>query len=180
MPVGTVPVSGPMTFSIGKTQYIAINAGWNSAIVAGLNSGPEPFSVGPARLIVFALDAKGVELPPAPPSIKIAPPPTDKQPRKRCWRAASSTPNCVEPAMVRTPRAAWWTCVISHRNSMRDSLDTVLKGTHKNKGHASFRDALSDDQANAIHSYLIKPGRRKTGNPYSGRHPSNAEVSETK
>jgi quinohemoprotein ethanol dehydrogenase len=155
MPVGTVPVSGPMSFAIGSTQYIAINAGWNSAIVAGLNSGPEPFSVGPARLIVFALDAQGVVLPPAPPSIKIAPPPTDKQPREavlaggelyaqlcRTCHGANATGGVVDLRYLTPQQHA-------------DFLDTVLKGTHKNKGMASFRDVLTDDQAHAIHSYLI-------------------------
>ena len=56
-----------MTYSVNGTQYIAVNAGWNSAIVHGLDEAGKPFSVAPARLLVFALDAKGVELPPAPP-----------------------------------------------------------------------------------------------------------------
>jgi len=155
MPVGTVPVSGPMTFAIGDTQYIAINAGWNSAIVAGLNSGPEPFSVGPARLIVFKLDAKGVELPPAPASTKIPPPPTDKQPRDavlvggeiyaqmcRTCHGANATGGVVDLRYLTPEQHAGF-------------MDTVLKGTHKTKGMASFRDLLTDEQAASIHSYLI-------------------------
>ena len=155
MPVDTVPASGPMSYSVGGKQYIAINAGWNSAIVAGLNSGPEPFSVGPARLIVFALDAKGVVLPPAPASTKISPPPTDKQPRDavlaggvlysqlcRTCHGADAAGGVVDLRYL-TP--------VQHAGFMA----TVLKGTHKAKGMASFRDELTDKQAQEIHSYLI-------------------------
>ncbi|HWW78823.1 MAG TPA: PQQ-dependent dehydrogenase, methanol/ethanol family, partial [Steroidobacteraceae bacterium] len=80
MPVESVPVAGPMSYEVDGTQYIAVNAGWNSAIIHGLHDGPEPFNVGPANLVVFKLDAQGVTLPPAPPVASIPEPPTDPQP----------------------------------------------------------------------------------------------------
>ncbi|HTQ99798.1 MAG TPA: PQQ-dependent dehydrogenase, methanol/ethanol family, partial [Candidatus Acidoferrum sp.] len=46
-PTVSVPVAGPITYSVKGKQYIAVNAGWNSAIVHGLNNGPEPFAPGP-------------------------------------------------------------------------------------------------------------------------------------
>jgi len=55
-----VPVAGPITYSVNGKQYIAVNAGWNNAIVHGLNQGKKPFTNGPARLVVYALDAQGV------------------------------------------------------------------------------------------------------------------------
>ena len=58
---GSVPVAGPITYSVKGKQYIAVNAGWNNAIVHGTQPGSaQAVLVGPARLVVYALDAKGV------------------------------------------------------------------------------------------------------------------------
>jgi quinohemoprotein ethanol dehydrogenase len=106
-------------------------------------------------LIVFALDAKGVELPPAPPSTKIPPPPTEKQPREAVLAGGE-----LYSQLCRTCHGANAAGgVVDLRYLTPDEhagfMDTVLKGTHKSKGMASFRDALTDEQAQAIHSYLI-------------------------
>ena len=83
MPVGTVPVSGPITYEVNGKQYIAVNAGWNSAIVSKLtNPDGTPFTYAPGRLMVFALDAKGVTLPPAPP--------VQRRPRRRRARCPTA------------------------------------------------------------------------------------------
>jgi quinohemoprotein ethanol dehydrogenase len=106
-------------------------------------------------LIVFALDAKGVELPPAPPSTKIPPPPQDKQPREAVLAGAELySQNC---RTCHGANAAGGVVDLRYLTAGQHAgfMDTVLKGTHKAKGMASFRDLLSDEQAQQIHSYLI-------------------------
>ena len=144
-----------MTFAIGDTQYIAINAGWNSAIVAGLDERSPSPSRGPARLLVFALDAKGVTLPPAPPRQRSHRPRPTNSPARRCSPAVRSTRRCAGPATAPTPRAASEDLRYLTPEQHAGFMDTVLKGTHKSKGMASFRDLLTEEQAAAIHSYLI-------------------------
>jgi quinohemoprotein ethanol dehydrogenase len=38
LPVGSVPVAGPISYSVKGRQYSAVNAGWNRAIVHGLDA----------------------------------------------------------------------------------------------------------------------------------------------
>ncbi|HTY48972.1 MAG TPA: PQQ-dependent dehydrogenase, methanol/ethanol family [Steroidobacteraceae bacterium] len=155
MPVQSVPVAGPVSYEVGGVQYIAVNVGWNSAIVAGLSTPEHPFSFSPARLMVFALDAH-TELPPAPPSASISPPPMDHEP----------------PQQVRAGALLYSTyCAICHGQNavggVRDLRyltperhaqfnDIVLGGKLRKGGMESFRDKLSPDQVAAIHAYLIQ------------------------
>ena len=150
-PVETVPVAGAASYSVGGRQYIAVNAGWNSAIVSGLGN----FSVGPARLIVFALDAKGVQLPPAPPPESIPPPPQEPQ----------SEAGIAEGALLYSQYCA--TC--HGQNAVGGVKDLrhltpgqhgqfsriVIDGLFRKQGMASFRDVLSESQVASIHAYLI-------------------------
>ncbi len=65
----SVPVAGPITYTVNGKQYIAVNAGWNNAIVHGLNQWKEAVhQLGRRGSWCIALDAKGVKLPPAPPA----------------------------------------------------------------------------------------------------------------
>ena len=96
--VQSVPVAGPITYTVNGKQYIAVNAGWNNAIVHGLNNGKKPFSVGPARLVVFALDAKGVKLPPAPPPKR-----SRRRPRRRRRREGGRWRDAVCTELRRLP-----------------------------------------------------------------------------
>ena len=156
LPVGSVPVAGPISYSVKGRQYIAVNAGWNSAIVHGLDAGGTAFSVAPARLLVFALDAKGVVLPPAPLAVSIPEPPTDTQPQP----------------LVDTGAGLFATnCAICHgQNAVGQDVkdlrhltpelhaqfnDIVLNGKFKAQGMASFKDILTPDQVAAIHAFVI-------------------------
>jgi quinohemoprotein ethanol dehydrogenase len=156
MPVGTVPVSGPITYMVGGKQYVAVNAGWNSAIVANLtNPDGSPFSFGPARLLVFALDAKGVTLPPAAPSDAIAPPPgtaipVDLRNRGELLYAR----NCQA---CHGPNAVGGVKDLRHMSPQTHAefFDIVLGGKRAALGMPNFGDSLTRDEAEAIHGYLI-------------------------
>ena len=155
MPIDSVPVSGAATYSVKGRQYIAINAGWNSAVVNGLDEGGVPFSFSPARLLVFALDAKGVALPPPAPASEIPLPPSEDQPpAKVAEGAALYSTTC---ALCHGQNANGGVKDLRHMTAETHAafLDIVLGGKLKALGMESFADKLSPDQAGAIHAYLI-------------------------
>lgn len=158
MNVDNVAIGGPVTYQIDGEQYIAVNVGWGGSIVAGLSKVPGGFRVSPARLLVFKLDAKGVTLPalPAPTAL----------PRPPFLRATE--------AQVRMGQQLYGeTCARCHGENARGGikdlrymtaqtrahfLDIVLGGSLAENGMASFKDILTKEQAEAIHSYLIARG----------------------
>ena len=159
-PVQSVPVAGPISYSVHGKQYIAVNAGWNNAIVHGLNNGPKPFSVAAARLVVFALDAKGVKLPPAPPTVDITPPPNTPQPADKVRAGATLfSANCAichgQNAVGSGPKDLRYLTADAHK----DFNEIVLNGKFKDRGMAPFRDVLTPDQADAIHAFVISRGQ---------------------
>ena len=150
----SVPVAGPMSYRTGGTQYIAVNAGWNSAIVHKLDE-PQPFAVGPARLIVYALDAHGVSLPPAPPPEAVPAPPTTEQPEPLVAQGALLYSQYC--ATCHGANAVGGVKDLRHLSAAKHAEfgEVVVGGTLKKKGMASFRDLLTDAQVEAIHAYLI-------------------------
>jgi quinohemoprotein ethanol dehydrogenase len=155
MPVGSVPVSGPITYSVAGKQYIAVNAGWNSAIVNGLDEGGVPFSYAPARLLVFALDAKGVTLPPAPPDTAIPPPPnTAITSAQRDAGAEVYTRNCQT---CHGPNAIGGAKDLRHmtKETHAEFADIVLDGKRTALGMPGFKAVISPAQADSLHAYLI-------------------------
>ncbi len=157
MPVGSVPVSGPITYQVNDTQYIAVNVGWNSAIVSNLtNPDGTPFSYAPARLMVFALDAKGVKRPPPPPSDAIPAPPTTVVPAAMVAAGERLyTQNC---ALCHGPSAAGGVKDLRHMTAPvhEDFFNIVLTGTREKHGMPNFGKRLTHEDAAAIHDYLIK------------------------
>ncbi len=155
MPVGSVQVSGAATYMVRGRQYLAVNAGWNSAVVQNLDEGGVPFTFAPARLLVFALDAKGVKLPPAPAANAIPAPPSEPQPEDKVLRGDGLyAANC---ALCHGQNAAGGVKDLRHMTPETHAafLDIVLGGKLKDQGMEPFADRLSREDAEAIHAYLI-------------------------
>jgi quinohemoprotein ethanol dehydrogenase len=158
-PVESVPVAAPATYEVNGVQYIAVNAGWNSAIVHGLNEGNTPFYVGPAHLVVFALDAKGLSVPPAPAPGSIPDPPLDPQPAQKVAAGALLySQNC---AVCHGQNAVGGVKDLRFLSPQSHAAfnDIVLGGKLKEKGMESFRDRLTDEQAADIHAFVISRGQ---------------------
>ena len=155
MPVQSVPVAGAISYQVGGVQYLAANVGWNSAIVPSLSTPEHPFSFSPARLMVFALDAKA-QLPPAPPSAAIDPPPTDPQPADKVRTGAQLY--ATHCAICHGQNAAGGVRDLRYLTPERHTQfnDIVLGGLLKKGGMESFQDKLDAGQVAAIHSYLIQ------------------------
>ncbi|MEO8307668.1 MAG: PQQ-dependent dehydrogenase, methanol/ethanol family [Pseudomonadota bacterium] len=159
-PTVSVPVAGPITYSVKGRQYIAVNAGWNNAVVHGLNSGPEPFSVGPAKLVVYALDAKGVTLPAAPAPESIAPPPSAPQAADKVAAGgavfAQFCATCHGQSAIGSGSKD---LRFIKPQSHSDFNDIVLGGKFKDKGMVPFNGVLTQDQVDAVHAYVISRGQ---------------------
>lgn len=155
MDTQTVAIAGPMTFEHEGEQYIAANFGWGGSPVHGLTAGPEPVRFGPGRLMVFKLGAKGVSLPPMPPPSALPPPPP--------LRAG-------EDVVRKGQKLYGETCSRCHGEEARGGLkdlrfmtpetraqfkEIVLDGIRKEQGMAGFADILTEEDAEAIHAYLI-------------------------
>jgi len=149
-------VAGPISYSVKGRQYIAVNAGWNNAIVHGLNAGPEPFSVGPAKLVVYALDAKGVTLPPAPAPEAVSPPPAAAQPADKVAAGATVFAQFCSTCHGQSAIGAGAKDLrFIKPQSHTDFNEIVLGGKFKEKGMAPFAGVLTQEQVDAVHSYVI-------------------------
>jgi quinohemoprotein ethanol dehydrogenase len=158
-PTMSVPVAGPITYSVKGRQYIAVNAGWNQAIVNGLNAGPEPFVNGPAKLVVYALDAKGVSLPPMPAAEALSAPPRERQPPDKVAAGAA-----VYARICATCHGQH--AIGSDRKDLRfikpqshtDFNDIVLRGKYADRGMVAIKD-ITQEEADAVHAYIIARGQ---------------------
>ena len=159
-PTQSVPVAGPITYSVKGKQYIAVNAGWNNAIVHGLNNGPEPFNVGPAKLVVYALDAKGVELPPLPPAEAVSPPPNTPQPADKVAAGATLFATyCATCHGQNANGSGTKDLRFLNADMHKDFSDIVLGGKFKDRGMAPFTGTLTPGQVDAIHAFVIARGQ---------------------
>ncbi|MCP5144392.1 MAG: PQQ-dependent dehydrogenase, methanol/ethanol family [Gammaproteobacteria bacterium] len=154
MPIDSVAPGGPVTYMVDGRQYIAINAGWNSAHVYGLDEGGVPFTYAPARLLAFALDATGVDLPPPPSPAELVPPPATRFPQAQIDRG--------EVLFSRNCQLCHGSNAIGGLKDLRymtsdthaEFSDIVLRGLRADKGMPKH-DTLSEAEVEDIHAYVI-------------------------
>jgi len=158
MPVQNVPIAAPITYMAGGEQYIAVNAGWGGGLAHVERSAFSELFLGKPRLLVFKLGGR-TQLPPAPERSLAVP-------------ELSAPPPLAAPAATVAQGEALYAanCGLCHgaagRGGVKDLrhmspethenfLAIVLHGTRAAQGMASFADVLSENQAEAIHHYLI-------------------------
>ncbi|MGH8150009.1 MAG: c-type cytochrome, partial [Steroidobacteraceae bacterium] len=152
--------------------------------VHGLSSGGKPFSVGPARLVVFTLGARGVRLPPAPAAAAIPPPPTTHEPQSEVTEGAVLYSRHCAICHGQNAVGSGVKDLRHLTSQAHEAFDgIVLGGKLKKAGMASFRDLLSRSQVAAIHAFVIEraqedwqpsflPPRRKGAAPAHERAPT--------
>ncbi|MEO8313461.1 MAG: PQQ-dependent dehydrogenase, methanol/ethanol family [Pseudomonadota bacterium] len=158
-PTMSVPVAGPITYNVKGKQYIAVNAGWNQAIVNGLQTHAEPFVNGPGKLVVYALDARGVTLPPMPAAEAMSAPPGTPQPAEKVAAGAA-----VFARICATCHGQ--NAIGSDRKDLRfikpqshtDFNDIVLRGKFADRGMVAIKD-ITQEEADAVHAYIIARGQ---------------------
>jgi quinohemoprotein ethanol dehydrogenase len=154
MPVQSAPVGGGITYMLDGVQYIAINAGWGGGAAQVERGAGIELPRASARLLVFKLGGN-VQLPPIKPEAKVEEPPRS---------------NASEATIAKGAQLFAQTCAVCHgqqamggvkdlRKMTRETHgkfnDIVLKGLYQDKGMASFADLLKQEDADAIHAYLI-------------------------
>lgn len=156
--VGTSIMAGPATYTVDGVQYIAVLAGWGG----GGWFAPHPTSAvirygNDNRIIAFRLDGGDVPLPD--PVSEIGPIPEPPV-------ARTASPETVQEGAQLFARS----CAICHANvdhGMTPDLRRmdaathasfkaiVLYGARRYQGMPQWDDVLNEEQADAIHAYLI-------------------------
>jgi quinohemoprotein ethanol dehydrogenase len=154
MKVDNVGIAGPITYSIGNEQYIAINVGWGGSPVYNL-SNKAPFRWASAKLLVFKLDAKGVTLPPMPAAEDAPAVPQQQISAHVAERGEALYGNyCVR---CHGDNAVGGVKDLRKMSAKTHAafMDIVLKGARLDKGMPSFAGELTPEQAEELHGYLI-------------------------
>lgn len=154
-PTQSAPVAGSITYELDGVQYIAVNAGWGGGAAQIERGAGIEMPRAPARLLVFRLGGN-VALPPLP-----------------AQAAAPSEPPPLRASEENVQRGAQLfaqTCSVCHgANAIGGVADLrhmdaethgkfnqiVLEGLYLDKGMGRFDDLLDQEQADAIHNYLI-------------------------
>jgi quinohemoprotein ethanol dehydrogenase len=163
MPIQNIALAGPVSYSVAGEQYIAVNAGWGGGrAIIGRGNGFNP-QVSPARILVFKLGGK-VELPPLEEVSALPPQPP----------ALTATEDVVQHGGELFSQ----TCQTCHgvnavgglkdlrlmtRDTHAEFNKIVMEGIRTEKGMASFADVLSQEEADAIHHYLISRANEDWG-----------------
>jgi len=154
MPTQNVPIAGPVTYTVDGVQYIAVNVGWGGQPSSILAKIPNWSHMASARLLVFKLGGKAV-LPPMPAMSALPRPPRltagEDVVRQGAKLFAETCSSCHAKDARGGLKDLRWMTPETHAAF----LDIVLRGTRTDKGMAGFANILSEEQAEAIHQYLI-------------------------
>ena len=153
--VQTVPMSGPITYTLDGEQYVAVNAGWGGGMAMAELRGGRGMQRSDGRVLVFKLGGKAT-LPALPnlPPIPLPPPSTAAAEviTKGGELYAKTCANCHGPQAV----GGGVIKDLRHMTSQTHGAfkDIVLKGQFVGLGMANFSNVLSEADADAIHAYL--------------------------
>jgi quinohemoprotein ethanol dehydrogenase len=169
--VGSTIMAAPMTYALNGVQYVAVEAAWGGGGWGIAHPESAAYRYGnEGRIIAFKLDGAPPTLPPALP----APGPIPKP-----------------PAAVPSPVSVMWgeslfkrNCGVCHTNQTGSGApdlrrmsegahkafdDIVLKGALKAGGMPQWDDVLTQEDADAIHAYLISIAQQAWQAEQSGR-----------
>src|SRR6478735_411728 len=152
-PTQSAPVAGGITYSVDGEQYIAINAGWGGGAAQVERGAGIELPRAPARLLVFKLGGTKT-LPPLAKAEAIPPPPlraSEADIQAGAQLFADTCSGCHGRQAVGGVKDLRHLDAATHARFK----DIVLGGLYTDKGMASFKDVLSDKQADQIHAYLI-------------------------
>ncbi len=157
--------AAPVSYEVDGRQYIAVLAGWGGPEVL-LNTPLGQGSVGPGRLLVFALD-ESAELPePLPPLPPIAEPPVtielsgaELERGRRLFadyclgcHGIDAVGGGIVPDLRRMDGRVH-----------RQFSTIVLGGLRESLGMPRFDDVLDDDDVRLLHGYIVQRARESVG-----------------
>ena len=161
--LGTGVLAAPMTYAIDGEQYVAVAAGYGGGIGTAFPAGSAPYRYeNYARIIALKLSRGPVPLPPARTAAAVPAPPQVELDQTAIQRGGilyhQQCAYChggygeiisAYPDLTRLPPGV-------HDRF----LDIVLHGALRSNGMAAFADVLSQEDAEAIHAYVISLQRR--------------------
>jgi quinohemoprotein ethanol dehydrogenase len=161
--IHTGALAGPVTYTVNGEQYIAVAAGWGGSVVL-MGNGFLPIHRATSRVLAFKLGGN-VSLPAPPPAPPLPQPPPFTASNKAADRGSklygAYCGNChgfnavsggTIPDLRRMTPA-------THARFK----DIVLGGMLSSYGMDSFANVLSEDDAEAIHAYLIRRANQDYG-----------------
>src|SRR5690606_32211269 len=153
-PTQSAPVAGGITYMLDGVQYIAVNAGWGGGAAQIEQSAGTELPRAPARLLVFKLGGDK-QLPPLAATEPVEPPPPLRASEAQIAEGAQLFAQTC--AVCHGQRAIGGVKDLRHMTGETHAKFNaiVLQGIYLDKGMASFADLLTQQQADAIHAYLI-------------------------
>jgi quinohemoprotein ethanol dehydrogenase len=154
LPVDNIPVGGPITYTAGGEQYIAVNAGWHGAPSNEASKIPGGLRTAQSRLLVFKLGGTA-KLPPMPPPSKLPAPPYLRASESEVIEGRTLYANTCRSCHGEDAKGGIKDLRYMSPETRQQFNDIVLGGIRADKGMASFKDLLTPSQVNAINAYLI-------------------------
>jgi quinohemoprotein ethanol dehydrogenase len=161
-------IAPPITYSVDGEQYVAVMVGWGGAF--GLTGGmPTPPGEPRSRILAFKLGGTTV-LPPLPERTDVDPPArmtmNDEQRKHGEKMYMTFCVGChgVNVVSNKSVPDLRWMPATFHENFKPIVLGGALKGL----GMVGFNDVLNDDDADAIHAYILdkaNDAKEKRDNP---------------
>jgi quinohemoprotein ethanol dehydrogenase len=154
--VDQVPMAGPVTYTIDGQQFIAVNAGWGGGMAMAELRGGRDMHRSTSRTLVFKLGGTATLPPLAPPAPVPAPPPSTAAQAsidKGRELYAKTCAQCHGQQAVGGGVIADLRHLTPEKHKLFD--DIVLKGIFVGMGMGNFSDVLSQEDADAVHAYLI-------------------------
>ncbi|HEY7841084.1 MAG TPA: PQQ-dependent dehydrogenase, methanol/ethanol family [Gammaproteobacteria bacterium] len=157
MPVQTGVLGGPIAYTAGGEEFIAVSAGWGGGypITAGTASRPEKPRA-PGRVLAFKLGGTA-ELPPLPAEDVLPEPPAQTASAEtlsrgeRLYNTYCFMCHGLGAVGGRVIRDLRYMNAATHERFYA----IVLEGIYGDLGMAGFGDVLNAEEADAIHAYVV-------------------------
>jgi PQQ-dependent dehydrogenase (methanol/ethanol family) len=157
--------AAPITYAVDGTQYIAVLAGWGGPEVL-LNTGLGEGSIGPGRLLVFALDGETTlpeslaPLPPIePPGFELTVTDSDVEQGRKLF-----SDYCVACHGIDV-RSGGITPDLRRMSAgvHQQFAEIVLRGSREHLGMPAFDEAIDEEALRMIHGYILQRARESIG-----------------
>ena len=151
--------AGPVSYAVDGRQYVAAGIGWGGGHGAAMPDGGKLAGLtNPSRIAVYTLDGKATLEPPAPFTGSIDPPPlgaTPEQIRRGAQLYMVHCGYCHASGSGGVPDLNYLGA-----QAHSEFMAIVRGGLRLHQGMPAFGEQLTEDDANAVHAFLIAQAQR--------------------
>ncbi len=153
MKVDNMPMAAPITYTVGGTQYVALNAGYGGGLAhLEMASGRQPM-MAKGRLLVFALGARGM-LPPLPAEPPRKPPPRVGMNDVDLKKGKELYETFCQSCHGSQVRGGIKDLRYMDDDTRKTFRDIVAKGTRQGQGMPNFGDTLAPEDVSILQQYV--------------------------